>query len=175
MVRFVMAPLAVVLVLAAGTWLLGGQVATSRWWAIGLTVAWFLAVSAIVARVGRRHDALRVPTRVAFVGCAVLSTAAFLWTSVRETRVDETVVMAGDRIEGAQRDVALRGEPRRGEAEQAGQGPSDRALPLPTTTTAPSLRPRRPQRRRRRPATSSCSAGTSAAPTVTRAAGPRGW
>ncbi len=86
MARYVLAPPAVVAALAAGLWVLGGVLAPGRWWAIGLSVAWFFAVSALAARAVKRDPRLRVPVRGTFVLCAVLASAGFYWTSVRETR-----------------------------------------------------------------------------------------
>ncbi|MDP9385753.1 MAG: hypothetical protein M3P50_11085, partial [Actinomycetota bacterium] len=106
MTRYLLAPLAVVAALATGLWVLGGVVAPGKWWAIGLSVAWFFAVSALAARVVRRDPRLRVPVRGTFVACAVLAGFGFYWTSVRETRVDEEVAVPRIAVAPAEREAA---------------------------------------------------------------------
>jgi len=86
-----LALLLVPLVLAAGLWLLAGVVAPGYWWSIGLGVAWFVVASAVLARVGRRHEALRGPLRATFLACVAIVAVGFYLTSVRATEVDERI------------------------------------------------------------------------------------
>ena len=88
----VSAALAVVAALVLGTWFWAGTVAPGYRSSIALGVLWFVAVSIVAGRLTKHRPAVRRWTRPTFVACAVASVAAFGWTSVRPTTVDETVV-----------------------------------------------------------------------------------
>lgn len=87
-----LAALAVVAALVLGTWFWAGTVAPGYRSSIALGVLWFVAVSIIAGRLTKHRPTVRRWTRPTFVACAVASVAAFGWTSVRPTTVDETVV-----------------------------------------------------------------------------------
>jgi len=110
MARWLLAPLAVVASLAAGLWLLGGLLASSKWSVVAVSVAWFFVVSAVAARVVRRRPELRLPVRGTFVACAALASVGFYWTSVRKSEVDERVAVPSAAVAPAEREAALRGE-----------------------------------------------------------------
>jgi hypothetical protein len=101
----VVAALAVVVTLVLGTWFWAGVVAPGYWSSIVMGTGWFVAVSLVAGRLTQHRPAIRRWTRTTFAVCAVASVAGFLWTSVRTTTVDETVIT---------------GVP----ASQAGQGPT---------------------------------------------------
>ncbi len=88
----VAAALGVVAALVLGTWFWAGAVAPGYRSSIALGVAWFVVVSAVAGKLTKDRPALRRWTQTAFVLCAVTSSAAFYWTSVRPTTVNETVV-----------------------------------------------------------------------------------
>ncbi len=87
-----LAAVAVVAALGVGTWFWSGAVAPGYRSSIALGVAWFVAVSAVAGKLTKHRPGLRRWTRATFVVCAVASVAAFGWTSVRSTTVDEEVV-----------------------------------------------------------------------------------
>lgn len=136
MTRLLLAPLAVVATLAAGLWVLGGILATGKWSAVAISVAWFFVVSAVAARVVRRDPRLRVPVRGTFVACAAVASVAFYWTSVRKSEVDEAIAVPAAAIAPAEREAALRGA-----APSA--TPSPTSTPTPTPTAAPRRRTRK--------------------------------
>lgn len=160
MARYVLAPIAVVAALAAGLWVLGGVLAPGKWWAIGLSVAWFFAVSALAARAVKRDPRLRVPVRGTFLACAVLASAGFYWTSVRETRVDEAVDVPRATLAPAEREAALRGD-------------SAPAAATPAPARARRQRRARTRQRTKRARRASARASRTPAPTPTATATPR--
>jgi hypothetical protein len=81
--------LAVLAALAGGLWFWAGVVAPGYWSSIALGAAWFVAVSAAAGRLGRARPALRPVLRGTFLAATALTLAAFWWTSIRETEVDE--------------------------------------------------------------------------------------
>jgi len=84
---------AVVLVLLAGLWFWSGVVAPGYWSTIVLGVLWFLACSVLFGRVGKARPELKPWVRGTFLACSAAAAFAFYWTSVRDTVVDEEVVM----------------------------------------------------------------------------------
>ena len=76
-------------VLAAGLWFWAGVVAPGYDTAIALGVTWFVVVSLAVGRVGRHRPGLRTVLRGTFLAATAVTLAAFYWTSIRETTVDE--------------------------------------------------------------------------------------
>ena len=163
MARYLLAPLAVVAALAAGLWVLGGVLAPGKWWAIGLSVAWFFAVSALAGRVVKRDARLRVPVRGTFVLCAVLASAGFYWTSVRETRVDEAVEVPRATVAPAERAAALRGDSRS----------AAEATPTPTPARQGRRAPARERAKRARRTTARAPRTPSPTPTATATPRPK--
>ncbi len=92
-VRPVAAALAVVAALVAGIWFWSGVVAPGYWTSIGFGTAWFVLVSMVAGKLTKGRGSLRVATRVAMVSCSVLAVGGFYWTSIRETTVDEDIVV----------------------------------------------------------------------------------
>jgi len=86
--------LAVPALLLAGLWLVSGRIFSSYWASIAAGVVWFVAVSAVLGRVGKRRAELRPWLRGAFAVTALAMAVAFYWTSIRETTVDERIVVA---------------------------------------------------------------------------------
>jgi len=87
-----LAPLFVVVTLAAGLWFWSGVVAPGYWSTIVLGVLWFVACSMIFGRIGKARPALKPWIRGTFLVCSVGAVFAFYWTSIRDTVVDEDVV-----------------------------------------------------------------------------------
>ena len=85
----VTAALGVVLTLAVGLWFWAGVVAPGYDASIALGVAWFVAVSVLAGRIAKRRPELRLVLRATFLAATALTLAAFGWTSLRETQVDE--------------------------------------------------------------------------------------
>lgn len=83
------AALALLAALAVGLWFWAGVVAPGYDSAIALGVAWFIAVSVAAGAVAKRLPQLRRALRTTFLAATVLTVAAFAWTSLRETEVDE--------------------------------------------------------------------------------------
>lgn len=161
MARYVLAPIAVVAALAAGLWILGGVLAPGKWSAIGLSVAWFFVVSALAARAVKRDPRLRVPVRGTFILCALLASAGFYWTSVRETRIDEAVDVPRATLAPAEREAALRGDSR----------PTAKATPAATPARRRRQAPARQRTKRAR--RTAARAARTPAPTPTATATPR--
>ncbi len=87
-----LAPLLVVVTLAAGLWFWSGVVAPGYWSTIVLGVLWFVACSMIFGRIGKARPALKPWIRGTFLVCSVGAVFAFYWTSIRDTVVDEDIV-----------------------------------------------------------------------------------
>ncbi len=83
------AALAVVAALVVGLWFWAGVVAPGYDASIALGVAWFLAVSVLVAVIAKRRPELRLVLRGTFLAAAAVTLSAFAWTSLRETEVNE--------------------------------------------------------------------------------------
>ena len=83
------AAVALVVVLAAGLWVLGALVAGGYEEAILLNAAWFAAVAVGVYALSRRVPSLRRPLGTTFALVTVFSLAAFWFTTIRETEVNE--------------------------------------------------------------------------------------
>jgi len=88
-----LAALLVVVTLGVGLWFWSGVVAPGYWSTIVLGVLWFVACSVLFGRVGKARPALRPWVRGTFLLCSIVAAFAFYWTSVRETVVDEDIVM----------------------------------------------------------------------------------
>jgi len=103
-----LAPLLVVVTLAAGLWFWSGVVAPGYWSTIVLGVLWFVACSVIFGRIGKSRPDLRPFVRGTFLLCAALAAFAFYWTSVRDTVVDEDVItgVPASQLPAASRDSA---------------------------------------------------------------------
>ena len=86
-----LAPPAVIVTLLAGTWFWGAVVAPGYYSAIGLVIAWFVLCSVFFGRIGKARPQLRWWLRGTFLACSVVSLAAFYFTSVRDTVVDEAL------------------------------------------------------------------------------------
>ena len=84
---------AVVATLAVGVWFWSGVVAPGYWSAIVLGTLWFVACSVLFGRLGKARPELRLPLRATFLTCSALAVFGFYWTSIRDTVVDEDVVV----------------------------------------------------------------------------------
>jgi len=83
------AALAVLTALVVGLWFWAGVVAPGYYSSIALGVAWFVAVSVLVGAVAKRRPGLRRVLRGSFLTATAVTLAAFAWTSIRETEVNE--------------------------------------------------------------------------------------
>ncbi len=90
--RNLAAALAVLALLAAGSWLWGALVAPGFWTAIGAVVVWFLVVGTLTARLARRKPELRLALRGTYLAAAAATLLVGYLTAVRETTVDEPLV-----------------------------------------------------------------------------------
>lgn len=88
-----LAPPVVVVTLAAGLWFWSGVVAPGYWSTIALGALWFVACSMIFGRIAKARPELRWWVRGPFLACCVAAVFGFYWTSVRDTVVDEDVVV----------------------------------------------------------------------------------
>ncbi len=86
-----LAPLAVIATLAAGTWFWGGVVAPGYTSAVVLVAAWFVLCSVLFGRAGKARPELRWWLRGTFLACSAVSLVAFYMTSLRDTVVNETL------------------------------------------------------------------------------------
>lgn len=91
--RIAGASLAVVVALVAGLFLWSGVVAPGYWSSIVLGTLWFVVVSAVAGRLTKGRGGLRLATRATMITCSLLAVGGFYWTSVRETTVDEEIVV----------------------------------------------------------------------------------
>jgi len=94
----------VVVVLLAGTWLFSAVVFQSYYASIAAGAVWFTVSAVTMSRLSRRRPGLRPYVRGAVVATALVTVAAFWWTSVRETTVDEDIVtgIPAERAEAAE-------------------------------------------------------------------------
>ena len=83
------AAISVLVALAAGLWFWAGVVAPGYDSSIALGVAWFFAVSVLAGAVARRRPELRLVLRTTVLSASAVTLAAFAWTSLRETEVNE--------------------------------------------------------------------------------------
>jgi hypothetical protein len=83
---------AVVAVLAAGLWLAAGVIAPTYLTSIVFGVVWFVIASVLLGQFTKRRPQLKWPVRGTFIATAVVASAAFAWTSLRDETVDEQVV-----------------------------------------------------------------------------------
>lgn len=90
--RSVGAAAAVVVVLAAGLWFWGGVVAPGYTSSIVLSVLWFVVAGVALGRLAGRAPALRRAIRGTFLVTSLAAAVGFYWTSIRDDRVNETVV-----------------------------------------------------------------------------------
>jgi len=91
--RRLLAVPAVVATLVIGVWFWSGVVAPGYWSAIVLGTLWFVACSVLFGRLGKARPELRLPLRATFLTCSALAVVGFYWTSIRDTVVDEDVVV----------------------------------------------------------------------------------
>ncbi len=96
-----------------GVWFWSGVVAPGYWTSIALGTLWFVVVSAVAGKLSKGRGRLRVVLRATTVTCSLLAIGGFYWTSIRETTVDEDIVVG----------VAASGLAERG-ADGAGGRPS---------------------------------------------------
>lgn len=89
--RWLAIPLLAALI-GAGIWFFGGVVAPGYVSSLVYSTAWFAVMAVVVAVVMIRVPALRRVLGVGFVAIAALSAAGFYWTTIRDQRVNETVV-----------------------------------------------------------------------------------
>jgi hypothetical protein len=108
LVAKLLAPPFVVLTLAVGLWFWSGVVAPGYWSTIALGALWFVACSVLFGRIGKARPELRWWLRGPFLACSVAAAAGFYWTSVRDTVVDERVVVGVPASEAA---AEIRGDP----------------------------------------------------------------
>jgi hypothetical protein len=83
----------VVATLAVGVWFWSGVVAPGYWSAIVLGTLWPVACSVLFGRVGKARPELRLALRATFLTSSALAGVGFYWTSIRDTVVDEDVVV----------------------------------------------------------------------------------
>lgn len=83
---------AVLVALGLGLWFLGGVLPVGYATSIVLSALWFVAMAAVVWVVARRVPALGRALTTTFVAATVASGFGFYWTSIRDDRVNETVV-----------------------------------------------------------------------------------
>ena len=115
--RRLLASLLVVIVLAAGLWFWAGVVAPGYWSTIVLGALWFVACSVLFGRVGKARPELRPWVRGTFLACCAAAMFGFYWTSVRDTVVDEQVVMGVPASEAGAAEIE--GDPLAPQPEQA--------------------------------------------------------
>jgi hypothetical protein len=89
--RWLVIPVLAALI-GAGIWFFGGVVAPGYVSSLVYSTAWFAVMAIVVALVMVRVPGLRRVLGVGFVSIAVLSAAGFYWTTIRDQRVNETVV-----------------------------------------------------------------------------------
>lgn len=100
--------------LGIGLLVLQRWVAETKPAAITLVALWFVIVGVLALIASSRRPELRGPVLGTYVAIAVATVAIGYVTGFRDTKVDEDVVMAAERVAGADRDAALAG----GESEQ---------------------------------------------------------
>lgn len=91
--RLPAASLAVIAALVVGVWFWSGVVAPGYWSSIVLGTVWFVVVSAVAGKLTKGRGSLRVATRGTMIACSLLAIGGFYWTSIRETTVDEDIVV----------------------------------------------------------------------------------
>ncbi|HUR84611.1 MAG TPA: DM13 domain-containing protein [Solirubrobacteraceae bacterium] len=80
--------------LVAGIWLLSAVVAPGYVSAILLALAWLLIVGIFVGRVTTVNPSLSRVVGGTYLACAVILLAAFYWTCIRASEVDEKIATA---------------------------------------------------------------------------------
>lgn len=83
----------VIVGLALGLWFFGGVVAPGYWTSIIFGVVWFVVASVVIGQIAKRRPALKAPMRTTFLVVAAASAVGFYWTSIRDDRVSEAVVI----------------------------------------------------------------------------------
>ncbi len=82
----------VVIGLALGLWFVGAVLASGYLTSIALSVLWFVVVGVLIVLIAKRRPGLTAPMRTTFLVVAAASAVGFYWTSIRDDRVDETVI-----------------------------------------------------------------------------------
>ena len=134
--RFVLAAFAVVAALVVGLWFWSGVVAPGYWSSIVLGTAWFVVVSAVAGKLTKGRGGLQVATRATMAVCSLAAIGGFYWTSVRETTVDEDIVVgvAASKLGGAalsEEEAAALAEVEAEERALAGEGGAPAPAPGP--------------------------------------------
>ena len=89
----VVVPIAVVAALVGGVLFWSGVVFDDYYLSIGAGFAWFLVVAAVAGKLTKGRGSLRTVTRATVLTCSALSLVGFYWTSIRETEVNEDIVV----------------------------------------------------------------------------------
>jgi predicted DNA-binding protein with PD1-like motif len=113
-----LAPLALLALIGAGSLVLQRWVAETMTAAVVLTIIWGGLVSAVFLLAARRRRELLFPIIATLVVLAAAGGFVYWYFSIRDVRVDEDVTVARVQAEGAVRDAALRGEPEEGSEDQ---------------------------------------------------------
>ena len=85
--------LGVLVALLGGLWIASGLIAPTYLTSIIFGVVWFLVASVILGKAVKRRPDLKWWVRGTFLTTAVVVSAAFAWTSLRDKTVDEDVVV----------------------------------------------------------------------------------
>ena len=83
----------VLLVLLGGLWLVASVIFATYWGSIIGGVAWFVLASFLFGRITKVRPDLKLPVRGTFLATAAAAVFLFYWTSIRETEVNEDVVV----------------------------------------------------------------------------------
>ncbi len=115
----VIAPVAVVAALVGGVLFWSGVVFDDYYLSIGAGFAWFLVVAATAGKLTKGRGSLRTVTRATVLTCSALALVGFYWTSIRETEVDEDIVVgiAASEIAAADGEGAVTADERAALAE----------------------------------------------------------
>jgi hypothetical protein len=89
----VVAPVAVVAALVGGVLFWSGVVFDDYYLSIAAGFAWFLVVAAVAGKLTKGRGSLRTVTRATVLTCSALALVGFYWTSIRETEVNEDIVV----------------------------------------------------------------------------------
>jgi electron transfer DM13 len=129
--------LGVLVALLAGLWVASGLLAPTYLTSIIFGVVWFLLASVALGKAVKRRPDLKWWVRGTFLTTAVVVSAAFAWTSLRDKTVDEDVVVgvpitaaAGPPVEAGAKPTGKPAPPRNialaaGDFEVADEGSAD--------------------------------------------------